>query len=159
MDRLTWRHCTYLWCCHFCVVCFSFLSIGSLCSFLKAMAVSYFYALFLSLWTSWCVYFYFMSFYTFLNWAVSLSFLFFCASSLKLLKDRVPVASSATVSYFYICFRIIFFPFTSFLCTYRNVTVKYLFSNLVKRQDEDYDEQVEESLQDEVSWFGEFFHS
>lgn len=33
-----------------------------------------------------------------------------------------------------------------------------MFFNLVKRQDEDYDEQVEESLQDEVSWFGELFH-
>lgn len=29
----------------------------------------------------------------------------------------------------------------------------------MKRQDEDYDEQVEESLQDEVSDFEEFFYS
>lgn len=28
----------------------------------------------------------------------------------------------------------------------------------MKRQDEDYDEQVEESLQDEVSLFGELFN-
>lgn len=35
----------------------------------------------------------------------------------------------------------------------------FFFFHLVKRQDEDYDEQVEESLQDEVSYFEEFFYS
>jgi len=35
----------------------------------------------------------------------------------------------------------------------------WFFLSLVKRQDEDYDEQVEESLQDEVSWLGKLFPS